>query len=127
TRGGGTARVPVALGSLVDEVLLMMATRLGERGLVAVSETTSGLPPVPGDPVALRQVLVNLLSNGIDASARGGRIVVRAAWSVDGDGVELVVRDTGCGLTSDDVRRIFEPFYTTKSPDRGTGLGLAIV
>lgn len=127
TRRGATARVPVALAPLVDDVLGMMATRLGERGLVAVSETTSDLPPVPGDPVALRQVLVNLLANGIDASARGGRIVVQARWSGDGDAVELVVRDSGSGLARADVRRIFEPFYTTKSPDRGTGLGLAIV
>jgi signal transduction histidine kinase len=127
TRTGPTTRVPVALAPLVDDVLGLMSTQLVERGVTAVSETAEGVPPVAGDPVALRQVLVNLLANGIDATTRGGRIAVQVGWSADGDAVELVVRDTGSGLDPAEVRRIFEPFYTTKSPDRGTGLGLAIV
>jgi signal transduction histidine kinase len=123
---GAPARTPVALGAVVTETLALLESRLAERGLEASNDTAPDLPAVPGDPVALRQVLLNLLTNAIDATAPGGHIAVHAGWTDDGS-IELSVRDTGVGLAPEDVRRIFEPFYTTKSPERGSGLGLAIV
>ncbi|MCW5890330.1 MAG: HAMP domain-containing histidine kinase [bacterium] len=130
-RQGTAPRVEVALAPLVTEVLELVATRLAERRLVAVGEVGDDVPPVEGDPVALRQVLRNLVTNAIDATPAGGRIEVRAE-RVDDAGagagsVAIVVRDTGVGMAAADVRRIFEPFYTTKGPERGSGLGLAIV
>ncbi len=123
---GAPARTPVSLGPLVTETLGLLENRLVERGLETSNDMAPDLPPVPGDPVALRQVLLNLLANAIDATAPGGHIAVHAGWTDDG-AIELAVRDTGVGLAPEDVRRIFEPFYTTKSPERGSGLGLAIV
>jgi two-component system, NtrC family, sensor kinase len=129
TRQGAPARVDVALGPLVEEVLDLVATRLAERRLVAVGEVASDVPLVTGDPSGLRQVLRNLVTNAIDATPPGGHIAVRVerADEAGGDFVALVVRDTGVGLAPHDLRRIFEPFYTTKAPERGSGLGLAIV
>jgi signal transduction histidine kinase len=88
------------------------------------------LPPVPADETALRQVLLNLLTNAIDATEPPGTILVAAALlPANGRGrqVEITVTDSGHGMAAEDVRRVFEPFYTTKAPGRGTGLGLAIV
>jgi two-component system NtrC family sensor kinase len=129
TRQGTAPRVEVALAPLVAEVLALVATRLAEKRLVAVGEVSDDVPPVAGDPVALRQVLRNLVTNAIDATPPGGRIDVRAERAMDGvtPCVALVVRDTGVGIAAADARRIFEPFYTTKAPERGSGLGLAIV
>lgn len=74
------------------------------------------------DPYALRQVLINLVQNGIDSMQRGGTLTVRA--SQEGRSVQLSVADEGTGIPPDIAARIFEPFYTTK--ERGTGLGLVI-
>ena len=124
-------RAPVALQPLVAEVLGLVSTRLVGRDLVAINEVPAGLPPVPGDVAGLRQVLLNLLTNAIDATDPPGTIAVRGA-EVSGNGrgsryVELAVQDTGHGMAPEELRRVFQPFYTTKAPGRGTGLGLAIV
>jgi two-component system, NtrC family, sensor kinase len=76
------------------------------------------------DPGLLRQIVINLLTNALDAVERGGRIVLGAR--VVDDEVVITVNDTGTGISPEDLRRIFEPFYTTKGRGKGTGLGLAI-
>ena len=76
------------------------------------------------DPGLLRQIVINLLSNALDAVDQGG-LVALTARSQD-DQVVITVRDTGTGIAPEDLRRIFEPFYTTKGRGKGTGLGLAI-
>jgi len=76
------------------------------------------------DPGLLRQILVNLLTNALDAVDASGRVTVTAR--PEPDGVLITVSDTGHGIPADDLKRIFEPFYTTKGRGKGTGLGLAI-
>jgi two-component system NtrC family sensor kinase len=84
-----------------------------------------GLGEVVTDAGLLRQIVVNLLSNALDAvDPRDGHVGVEA--SQVGDDVLITVSDTGHGIPPDDLRRIFEPFYTTKGRGKGTGLGLAI-
>jgi len=98
------------------------------------------LPPLRGDPAQLEQVLVNLVTNAVDAMGQQGRLVVSTA-AVDlnadyarsrvdaepGTYLLLTVKDTGCGMDPQTQRRIFEPFFTTKQPGRGSGLGLSTV
>ena len=76
------------------------------------------------DPGLLRQIVINLLSNALDAVEHGGQVEL-AARAQDNH-VLITVRDTGTGIAPEDLRRIFEPFYTTKGRGKGTGLGLAI-
>jgi signal transduction histidine kinase/DNA-binding response OmpR family regulator len=78
--------------------------------------------PVMGDAASLRDVLVNLIFNAVDAMPSGGRLTVALAPA--GAGAELTVRDTGVGMPPAIQRRIFEPFFTTKG-EKGSGLGLA--
>jgi two-component system NtrC family sensor kinase len=130
-RDQALARAPVAVDLLVAESLTFVSPRIDSRNLVVRTEIPNGLPPVVGDATALRQVLINLLTNAIDATEPPGTITVRAARGSD-DGshegyVELVVSDTGVGMTAEQLRRAREPFYTTKAAGRGTGLGLVIV
>lgn len=81
-------------------------------------------PELVTDPGLLRQIVINLLTNAFDAIDRGGRVTLAAR--TDGEDVLIAVSDTGTGIQAEDVRRIFEPFYTTKGRGKGTGLGLAI-
>jgi two-component system, NtrC family, sensor kinase len=76
------------------------------------------------DPGLLRQIVINLLSNAFDAVAHEGRVTVSA--DVKDATVDIAVSDTGAGISPEDLRSIFEPFYTTKGRGKGTGLGLAI-
>jgi two-component system NtrC family sensor kinase len=76
------------------------------------------------DPGLLRQIVINLLANALDAVERGGQVTL--SGRSDGGIVEVVVADSGSGIPPEDLRRIFEPFYTTKGRGKGTGLGLAI-
>jgi two-component system sensor histidine kinase HydH len=74
------------------------------------------------DPEQLKQVLLNLLLNAVDASPENSRILIRAVALRQGAKIE--VEDAGVGISDEDAARIFDPFFTTKP--KGTGLGLAI-
>ncbi len=115
---------PVSLRQVLTEAVEV--TRGGELG----SEKTLSLdlpddpPDFVTDPGLLRQIVINLLSNALDAVEHAGTVTLMAQ-SLDGH-VLITVRDTGTGIAPEDLRRIFEPFYTTKGRGKGTGLGLAI-
>jgi len=68
--------------------------------------------------------VLNLLTNALDATPPGGAI--RVATRARGGEVEIEVTDTGCGIPGPELKRVFDPFVTTKDPERGTGLGLFI-
>ena len=96
---------------------------------VELGTSLESLPSVHGDPVALRRILENLIANAVDSlQSKPGRITV-STHVTHGEGetpaVRVTVADTGRGMPSDEARRIFDDFYTTK--EGGTGLGLSIV
>lgn len=114
-------REPVTLGDLVADQL----QRLGPlNGVTLASEIPATLPPACVDRVQLGQVVLNLLTNAVQAMPGGqGTLTVRGALETP-DRLRLDVRDTGPGISPEDSRRIFEPLFTTKA--RGIGLGLAV-
>lgn len=123
---GSLANVEVA--RIVDEVVEMTMPKWSEwaklQGInVKVTKLLSDVPPVYGSPSELRQVLVNLILNSIDALAGGGEVVLRT--KTEGEFVVISVTDNGLGMTEEVKAKVFEPFFTTKS-DRGTGLGLSV-
>lgn len=74
---------------------------------------------------SLKHILINLITNAADAINEKGNINIKAYKINDGIMIECI--DTGCGIKKEDIEKIFNPFYTTKGPDKGTGLGLYIV
>jgi len=118
---------PVALGRIVQGVLMMMAPLMAERSLLVTDETGADAPAVLADDARLRQVLLNLLSNAVKYNSEGGQIVVSVARTPDA--VRLSVRDTGPGMSPAEVDRLFTPFERLDAAQRGiagTGLGLVV-
>jgi nitrogen fixation/metabolism regulation signal transduction histidine kinase len=110
------------VNALTREVLTLYESSLG--GSVRL-ELAAAVPPVVGDAAQLRQVIHNLLQNAQDALADTPSPAITVATKADGDMVQLVITDNGCGFPDNVIQRAFEPYVTTKP--RGTGLGLAIV
>jgi two-component system NtrC family sensor kinase len=107
----------------VSETLKLFEPQFAQARVRANAELDPRLRPVQADPEQMTRVLRNLILNAIDAMPEGGTLTVRTA-ALEG-GVRLEVSDTGQGLTPEESRRLFTPYYTTKT--HGTGLGLAIV
>jgi signal transduction histidine kinase len=125
TRPLDPERRATALPKLLEEAIeLVRGVAPTERAAVAC-RVDPALGDVITDPGLLRQIVVNLVSNALDAVDRNGRVSVTAEPAGDDD-VLIMVSDTGHGISPEDLRRIFEPFYTTKGRGKGTGLGLAI-
>ncbi|WP_164013582.1 sensor histidine kinase [Pyxidicoccus trucidator] len=108
--------------AVLDGVLDFTREELERAGVEVVRDFDKATPPVLADEGQLRQVFLNLLRNSREAMPGGGQLTV-ATRPLDGD-VEVLVRDTGQGMTEDVRRHLFEPFFTTK--EGGTGLGLAV-
>jgi two-component system NtrC family sensor kinase len=124
TRRPPEQRAPVDLNRLVGETSELVRPVATAAGLSLNVSADAALPPLVAHGDQLQQVVLNLLTNAMDATPPGGRIDV-ATRAVDGV-VQLEVRDTGCGIAEDARQRIFDPFFSTKEPGRGTGLGLFI-
>ena len=117
----------VDIRKLIDEVILLLSVRTDESGIVVVKKFPEHIPSVYGDTSQLKQLLLNLLLNSLEAAQKGGAITVSLTTGNHGLGVESVIikiTDTGTGIESDNLLHIFEPFFTTKG--KGTGLGLSI-
>jgi two-component system phosphate regulon sensor histidine kinase PhoR len=120
---------PQEVAAVAREVLDLFADRAAEGGVECVVEVAPEASSLEMDPQALRQVLSNLVDNALRYTPSGGRITIAARR--DGTAILLEVRDTGAGIPSEHLTRLFERFYRV-DPSRsraagGTGLGLAIV
>ena len=113
---------PTDLNALVRESLELVRARADEQTVRIEAGLADGLPAVNGAPDALRQVVLNLLTNALQAMPAGG--VLRCETRRDGRAVELRVADTGPGVPPEARPRLCEPFVTTRP--EGTGLGLAL-
>lgn len=118
-------KTPVDLNQIIRDTLYFIEMS-ASRGRVEVRmDLAEGLPAIMADPQHLKQVIVNLVVNGIHAMPGGGVLTIETQSFKDD--VYLLVGDTGVGMGPDVLRQIFSPFFTTKDVDQGTGLGLAVV
>ncbi|MEZ0227065.1 MAG: sensor histidine kinase, partial [Planctomycetota bacterium] len=125
TAEGAARRDPLDLVAVTkDAVALAALDPRAKARPIAVSVPETPLDLV-GDPDMLKEALLNLVFNALDATEENeGRITVSAAR--EGDLARITVRDTGEGVDKENLDRLFEPFFTTKPPGKGTGLGLAL-
>jgi hemerythrin-like metal-binding protein len=114
--------LPIDLNQALESALNMVSNEIKYKAEVV--QKLSVLPPVVCIGSQINQVLVNLLVNAAQAIQTKGKISV--STGVAGESVWVEIGDTGCGMTEEVQKRIFEPFYTTKPVGKGTGLGLSI-
>jgi two-component system NtrC family sensor kinase len=113
------------LNQLLDDVMSGFKQReLEVKNIEVHRDYDPELPDIVADPDQIRQVLLNLINNAGDAISESGSITISTS-SEDGN-VQLKVTDTGNGMTSEQMKKIFDPFYTTKQAGKGTGLGLSV-
>ncbi|HUS35190.1 MAG TPA: ATP-binding protein [Verrucomicrobiae bacterium] len=115
--------VQANLNDVVRETMELLRPELDNRGLHITEKPARGLPAAKLDPSQIKQVLVNIIKNAMQAMNRGGELTVQTGATPDN--VWVSVSDTGCGIPEDQLNRIFAPFFTTKK--KGSGLGLMIV
>ena len=115
----------VNVNKLVEDMARLVEKEARQKEISIVREFQEDLPAILSDPPCLRQVFLNLLNNARQAIAGSGTI--RVGTRLGGEGsLEVVVRDTGCGIPREQLNKIFDPFFTTKPQGKGTGLGLSI-
>lgn len=114
---------PASLNEVVRETLDLLRPEIENRGLTVREKLAPSLPATPMDPGQIKQVLVNLCKNALQAMTSGGTLTLATHTGPDGVGVS--VGDTGGGIPEEQINRLFQPFFTTKK--KGTGLGLMIV
>src|SRR5262249_12209249 len=119
-------REPFDLNGAVSEVIVMVRSAIAKNGITVSTHFMEGLAPVQGDRVQLQQVVLNLILNAVEAmgSVEVGPRELSMSTERDHTGVLMAVRDSGPGIDSTQLERVFKAFYTTKSS--GVGMGLSI-
>lgn len=121
----------VHVEELIEDALLMAGPKARQQETRITLRVPRNLPPLRGDRKLLGEALLNLMANALEAMGRGGKITVEASLEKrkteqgTSHWVRLNIKDTGPGITEENLQRIFDPFFTTRV--NGTGLGLSIV
>ena len=120
----------IDVANVVDEVMRLIEPNAGKAGVALAAESAADLPRLNADRRLVKQVVINLASNAIKFTDRGGRVRIRTALETDGR-LALSIIDNGIGMTRAEIAHAVEPFAQTGSAyvrsDQGTGLGLPLV
>ena len=117
----------VDINACIERAVQLIEHRLPDKQLTLNLNLSSELPRVPGRASDLEEVILNLLTNAIDACPSNGQIYIISALSGSREKtLQILVADTGDGIAEQDSDRVFDPFFTTKKVGEGTGLGLFI-
>ncbi|MDP7052551.1 MAG: ATP-binding protein, partial [Verrucomicrobiota bacterium] len=114
---------PVSLNDIVADTILLLDPEITNRGITLEHHFADDLPTAPLDAAQVKQALVNLIKNAVQAMTQEGTLTLDTL--ADDEGVWVHVADTGGGIPQEEINRIFQPYFTTK--EKGSGLGLMIV
>ncbi|MBU1137751.1 MAG: PAS domain-containing protein [Proteobacteria bacterium] len=125
SRPVASSQQPVNLNYCIEDTLFILKHHFKEQHKITVTtELHDDLPIIKGDESQLKQVIINLLTNALDATDEGGTIRIKT-WPEEDGGAGLIVEDSGCGIPKDVQDKLFEPFFTTKPVGKGVGIGLS--
>ena len=114
---------PVSLNDIVADTILLLDPEITNRSITLEHQFADNLPTAPLDAAQVKQALVNLIKNAVQAMTQEGTLTLTTL--ADDEGVWVHVADTGGGIPQEEINRIFQPYFTTK--EKGSGLGLMIV
>ncbi|HEY6872904.1 MAG TPA: ATP-binding protein [Geobacteraceae bacterium] len=114
----------ISYPELIAKALPLLEDKLAEQRIEVTAELAPDLPPMQADPELLRNCLFNFITNAAQAMPEGGRVTLGASYDEATASFRLTFADQGEGITAEDARKIFQPYFTTK--EAGIGLGLAI-
>ena len=115
-----------SVNDVVDKTVNVVGAELKDKGITLTLHLATSLPKVFADPALLEQSLLNLVKNAMQAMPEDKKQPeITISTYIESDMVRISVQDNGCGMTEDQMSKIFEPYYTTKSS--GTGLGLTVL
>jgi len=109
--------------SIVEETLQLLRPQI-EKQRIVVEKEFQALPMIQMDPEQMKQAMLNLLLNAIQAMPEGGQLTLKGRNSEDGQWIHLSIQDSGMGISGEDIDKLFDPFFSTK--EGGIGLGLSI-
>lgn len=129
-RQSETISMDIDMEAFIPEVISMVENKASVHGIAITKDISPDTPLIHGDPAQLQQVVLNLCNNAIDAllarhGSGGGEMVVGAGLKENGR-VKIYIKDNGIGISPENMKKIFSPFFTTKPVGKGTGLGLSI-
>lgn len=125
SRSEGAGRREADANQVLRDVMTFLRYEAQKRSVTVIEDLDFRLPTIAADANRVKQVLINLIMNALQAMDGGGRLFLRSAVT-DDSRVAIEVGDTGPGIPPDALARIFAPFFTTKNPGEGTGLGLFV-
>jgi GAF domain-containing protein len=126
-RQSGPHREPADLNDVVRETVTLMKNAAITKSVNVLELYAPDLPWARMDVNQIKQVVLNLLNNAVQAMPKGGTLTVATEYyDIESPGLRLRLADTGIGIPRENLERVFEPFFTTKPPGEGTGLGLAL-
>jgi len=114
---------PVAVGDVIRSTACMIAAKCRKHGIDVAVSLPPSLPAIRADRARLQQALLNFMLNAVESMASGGTLTL-AADALPGGCVEVLIADTGCGMSAEQLEKTFQPFYSTKP--KGVGLGMPI-
>jgi len=114
----------IKLNEVIERALDLVSHSAALQNIQIIKELSASLPRIMADFDQLTQVFTNLILNAIQAMPQGGKLVLRS--SNDGNQIKIEVQDTGCGISQENMSKLFTPFFTTKIEVKGVGLGLSI-
>jgi two-component system NtrC family sensor kinase len=127
-RQSESVRVRSDVNEILKDVLALVNHLLRTSGVQLFTSFSEGIPWISVDRNQTKQVILNLIHNALHAMPTGGDLQISTACSQrdNKDWITISLSDTGTGIAPENVERVFEPFFTTRSKDGGTGLGLSV-
>ena len=125
-RQSRVSKAPTNLAELMKEVVLIQSPVAESANVRLSSEVSPDLPTIMIDSTQIKQMLINLVQNSVDAISGAGEVKICARPCQGSEAVAITVADNGCGISKENLSKLFTPFFTTKKMGKGTGLGLAI-
>ncbi len=116
----------INIKEVIEDTLSFSISRFKKQKVQIVKQYENNHKNIRGEKNEIQQVILNILSNALDAMPEGGKFSVKTHMSKDNSNAIVTFTDNGEGIEKERLTKIFDPFYTTKSPGKGTGLGLSI-